>query len=59
MISNHMIVLMQAEVERFHAGTSLLLDYHHAKTQEATRDGPIILVRILRKQSWYGFSSRQ
>lgn len=43
MIINHMIVLMQAEVERFHAGTLLLHDYHDAKTQEVV-DHMIALV---------------
>ena len=44
MISNHMIVLMQAEVERFHAGTMLLHDYHHIKTQEVGHEDSIMLV---------------
>lgn len=46
MLLNHAIVLMQAEVERFHAGTSLLHDYHNAKTQEAAHDGSILLVNV-------------
>lgn len=46
MISNHMIVLMQAEVERFHAGTALLHDYHHIKMQEVADKESIVLVSI-------------
>lgn len=44
MISNHMIILMQAEVERFHAGTTLLNDYHDIKTQEVAREDTVVLV---------------
>lgn len=44
MISNHIIVLMQAEVERFHAGTTLLHDYHHIKTQEVAYEDTVVLV---------------
>lgn len=36
MICNSMMVLMQAEVERFHAGMSLLHDYYCAKMQQET-----------------------
>lgn len=38
MICNSMMVLMQAEVERFHAGVSLLHDYYHTKMQETSAD---------------------
>lgn len=44
MISNHIIVLMQAEVERFHAGTTLLHDYHNIKTQEVACEDTVVLV---------------
>lgn len=35
---------MQAEAERFHAGVSLLLDHHHALSQDAGSRGSILLV---------------
>lgn len=46
------MVLMQAEVERFHAGASLLHDYCHAKTQEVLRDDSVVLVSKLQWQSF-------
>lgn len=42
MMCNSMMVLMQAEVERFHAGVSLLHDYYHTKMQETSADETII-----------------
>lgn len=47
-VLNHVMVLMQAEVERFHAGMSLLHDYHHARTQEAAGGDSVVLVRVSR-----------
>lgn len=44
MVFNHMMVLMQAEVERFHAGASLVHDYFQSKTQEILRDDSVVLV---------------
>lgn len=39
-----MILLMQAEVERFHAGNLLLHDYFQTKVQDVTQDNSVILV---------------
>lgn len=47
MIFNHMILLMQAEVERFHAGTLLLHDYYQTKVQDATHDNSVVLVSCI------------
>lgn len=44
MLFNHMVLLMQSEVERFHAGTSMLYDYDNAKRQEATHDDSFVMV---------------
>lgn len=44
MVSNNMILLMQAEVERFHAGVLLLHDYYQTKVQEVTNDNSVVLV---------------
>lgn len=43
-VSNNMILLMQAEVERFHAGVLLLHDYYQTKVQEVTHDNSVVLV---------------
>lgn len=48
MTSNHIMVLMQAEVERFHAGMLLLHDYHHCRTQGLAGDDTPALVSDLR-----------
>lgn len=45
-VLNHVMVLMQAEVERFHARTSLLHDYYHARIQEITSDDSVVLVSM-------------
>lgn len=45
MIYNHLMVLMQAEVECFHAGTSLLQDYHDTQFQAGGSRDSIALVR--------------
>lgn len=44
MAFNHVMVLMQAEVERFHAGVSMLHDYYNAKVQEVLQDDSVALV---------------
>lgn len=44
MVFNHMILLMQAEVERFHAGNLLLHDYYQIKVQDVTDDNSVVLV---------------
>ena len=44
MAFNHVMVLMQAEVERFHAGVSMLYDYYNAKVQEVLQDDSVALV---------------
>ncbi|CAM9397884.1 unnamed protein product, partial [Ectocarpus sp. 12 AP-2014] len=46
-VSNNMILLMQAEVERFHAGVLLLHDYYHIKVQEVTNDNSVVLTPLL------------
>ncbi|CAB1113052.1 unnamed protein product [Ectocarpus sp. CCAP 1310/34] len=45
-VSNNMILLMQAEVERFHAGVLLLHDYYQIKVQEVTNDNSVVLVAV-------------
>lgn len=47
MVANHMILLMQAEVERFHAGNMLLHDYYQTKVQDVTHDNSVVLVSNL------------
>lgn len=44
MASNHMILLMQAEVERFHAGNLLLHDYYQIKVQNVADENSVVLV---------------
>lgn len=44
MAFNHVMVLMQAEVERFHAGVSMLYDYYNANVQEVLQDDSVALV---------------
>ncbi|CAM9137868.1 unnamed protein product [Ectocarpus sp. 4 AP-2014] len=46
-VSNNMILLMQAEVERFHAGVLLLHDYYQIKVQEVTNDNSVVLTLLL------------
>ncbi|CAN0085787.1 unnamed protein product, partial [Ectocarpus sp. 12 AP-2014] len=46
-VSNNMILLMQAEVERFHAGVLLLHDYYQIKVQEVTNDNSVVLTTLL------------
>lgn len=45
MVFNHMILLMQAEVERFHAGNLLLHDYYHTTVQDVAGDS-VVLVSV-------------
>ncbi|CAN0076746.1 unnamed protein product [Scytosiphon promiscuus] len=47
MVFNHMILLMQIEIERFHAGMLLLHDYHQAKVQEVANDTTVVLTPLL------------
>lgn len=47
MVFNHMILLMQAEVERFHAGNLLLHDYYQIKVQDVADDNLVVLVSLL------------
>eukprot|EP00752_Nemacystus_decipiens_P002219 g2107.t3 len=47
MVFNHMILLMQAEVERFHAGVLLLHDFYQIKVQGVTGDNSVVLVPLL------------
>lgn len=47
MVFNHMILLMQAEVERFHAGISLLHDYYQIKVQDVAGDNSVVLVSVI------------
>ncbi|CAM9180110.1 unnamed protein product, partial [Hapterophycus canaliculatus] len=47
MVFNHMILLMQTEVERFHAGLLLLHDYYQAQVQEVTDDTTVVLTPLL------------
>ena len=47
MVFNHMILLMQAEVERFHAGISLLHDYYQIKVQDVAVGNSVVLVSVL------------
>lgn len=46
MVVNHMILLMQAEVERFHAGNLLLHDYFQTKVQDVTQNNSVVLVSM-------------
>ena len=41
-----MIVLMQAEVERFHAGIVLLHDFYQIKVQDVAGDNSVALVSV-------------
>lgn len=46
MVFNHMILLMQAEVERFHASNLLLHDYYQIKVQDVAGDNSVVLVSV-------------
>ncbi len=46
MVVNHTILLMQAEVERFHAGNLLLHDYFQTKVQDVTEPNSVVLVSM-------------
>ncbi|CAM9358356.1 unnamed protein product, partial [Choristocarpus tenellus] len=47
MVFNHFMLLMQAEVERFHAGMSLLHDYHHSCVQGSVDGKKLVLSELL------------
>eukprot|EP00903_Cladosiphon_okamuranus_P015252 g14094.t3 len=51
MVFNHMILLMQAEVERFHAGNLLLHDYYQVKVQDVAGDNSVALAPLLRPEA--------
>ncbi|CAN0079061.1 unnamed protein product, partial [Discosporangium mesarthrocarpum] len=46
MVNNHFMVLMQAELERHHAGVSLLVDYQHCLEQERRGFTELVLVTL-------------